>query len=169
MRYFSGFLLDKEEEIFKEFLIYSDTTVAGFSYGACQAFEYALTSSKRVDRLILLSPAFFQDQKPSFKRTQLRYFKTSKEAYIDTFLKNISHPCDISMQKYLSGGDISQLEELLNYQWDKAKLQELQNRGITIEVFLGEKDIIIDTQKAYEFFKNITTTYYIKGVGHILH
>ena len=40
--------------------------VAGFSYGAQQAFEYVYHATERIDRLILLSPAFFQTQKPSF-------------------------------------------------------------------------------------------------------
>jgi pimeloyl-ACP methyl ester carboxylesterase len=168
MRYFSGFLLDNEAEIFKEFLIDSDTTVAGFSYGACQAFEYAYNTKERVDRLILLSPAFFQNQKPSFKRTQLRYFKTSKDDYIKAFLQNISYPSNFSMQNYLQDGTTTQLQELLEYEWQRDKLQELQNRGVSIELFLGEKDAIIDASEAYEFFKDIVTTYYIKGVGHIL-
>ena len=60
------------------------------------------------------------------------------------------------------------LEALLTYTWDKDKLQELSNRGTTIEVFFGEKDKIIDAKATFEFFSSIVTTYMIKDAGHIL-
>jgi len=57
---------------------------------------------------------------------------------------------------------------LLTYTWDKEKIQEVLERGTTIEVFLGEEDKIIDAQQAFEFFKPLATTYFIKHVGHLL-
>ena len=60
MLYFNGFSLQNEEEHFKAYLSDNDLTIAGFSYGAQKAFEYAYHSKERIDRLILLSPAFFQ-------------------------------------------------------------------------------------------------------------
>ena len=72
------------------------------------------------------------------------------------------------MTKYLSTGTTEELETLLHYQWDKAKLQELVDRGITIEVFLGSEDIIIDSESALEFFGDVAVCYMIKGVGHVL-
>ena len=63
-KYFNGFSLQNEEELFSEYLLQSELCVAGFSYGAQKAFEYVYKSKERIDRLILLSPAFFQTQKP---------------------------------------------------------------------------------------------------------
>jgi pimeloyl-ACP methyl ester carboxylesterase len=168
MVYFNGFSLHHEEECFSSLLIESDLCVAGFSYGAQQAFEYVYNSKERVDRLILLSPAFFQMQRPSFTRTQLHYFKAEKEAYVKQFLENISYPSSIDLTKYLQVGIKDELEALLTYSWDSSKIQEVIDRGIAIEVFLGEKDKIIDSQKAFDFFAPLTTTYFMKNVGHLL-
>jgi pimeloyl-ACP methyl ester carboxylesterase len=168
MRYFNGFSLYNEEEHFKEYLRESDLCVAGFSYGAQEAFEYVYHSKKRIDRLILLSPAFFQTKKPSFARTQLRYFEEGQEAYVTKFLENTSYPSDINLGKYLHVGTKNELEALLTYEWDRSRIQEVLNRGTDIEIFLGEKDKIIDSQEVFDFFAPLVTTYYIKDVGHLL-
>nr|WP_275856258.1 hypothetical protein [Sulfurimonas sp. MAG313] len=63
MKFYSGFSLSNDEILFKDYLKYSDYTVAGFSYGAIKAFEMALTSKTRIDTLQLFSPAFFQEKK----------------------------------------------------------------------------------------------------------
>ena len=168
MRYFNGFALQNEEHFFKEYLVEGDFTVAGFSYGAQKAFEYAYASHERVDRLILLSPAFFQNQKSSFIRTQLRYFKSDQEAYTQQFLKNVSFPSLLTLDDNLANGTYEELEELLSYVWDRDKILELQQRGVEIEVFLGGRDKIVLTQKSLEFFSDVTTTYLFKGCGHFL-
>ena len=168
MTYFSGFSLENEEGLFSEYLADSDYTVAGFSYGAQQAFEYTYHSSQRIDRLILLSPAFFQTQKPSFVRTQLRYFEANKEAYVTQFLENVAYPASTHLERYLKVGTKEALEALLSYVWEKEKIEALQKRGITIEVFVGDEDKIIDTKEAIAFFKSCTTLYTIKNIGHLL-
>jgi len=169
MKYFSGFSLTNEEELFREFIIDSEFCVAGFSYGAIRAFEYALTSKKRVDRLILLSPAFFQNKSKAFIRAQLRYFKRDKSRYIKEFLKNASYPSNIDLNQYLKIGTLQELEYLLNYKWKPEKIKKLQQSGVKIEVFLAEQDKIIDSKEALKLFSSITTTYYLKNRGHILH
>ena len=168
MKYFNGFSLKGEEALFTQYLIESDYCVAGFSYGAQQAFEYAYHSTKRIDRVILLSPAFFQTEKPSFVRTQLRYFEAGQEAYIKQFLANAAHPSGMDLSEYLKVGSKEDLDALLSYTWDQEKIREVLERGTTIEVFLGEEDKIIDAQKAFAFFKPLATTYFIKHVGHVL-
>jgi len=168
MHYFNGFSLHNEEGLFSEYLVQSDFCVAGFSYGAQKAFEYAYESNKRIDRVILLSPAFFQVQKSSFTRTQLRYFKSGKEAYISQFLKNAAYPSCLELTPFLYPGKEEELEALLTYKWDKRKIEALQKRGTTIEVFLGAKDRIIDAQKAFDFFSEIAVCYYMKNAGHLL-
>ena len=168
VKYFNGFSLHHEEELFSNFFIESDFSVAGFSYGAQQAFEYVYNSKKRVDRLILLSPAFFQVKKPSFSRTQLRYFEAEQEAYIKKFLDNVTFPSGLNLSVYLKVGISEELEALLTYKWDKQKIQKILDKGIVIEVFLGTCDKIIDTQASFDFFKPLTTTYFIKDVGHLL-
>lgn len=167
-KYFNGFSLQKEEELFSEYLIQSELCVAGFSYGAQKAFEYVYERKERIDRLILLSPAFFQTQKPSFIRTQLRYFEAGQEAYVKQFLANVTYPSSLDLSNYLKVGTKEELEALLTYTWDKQKIQEVLDRGTTIEVFLGKDDKIIDAEAAFGFFSELMTTYFIKDAGHLL-
>ena len=168
MKYFNGFSLQNEEELFSTYLLNSDYYVAGFSYGSQQALEYVYHAKERIDRLILLSPAFFQTQKPSFTRTQLRYFEAGQEDYVKQFLANVTYPSKQDLSSYLQVGTKEELEALLTYQWDNQKIQEVLDRGITIEVFIGKDDKIIDSQKAFDFFAPLTTTYFMKSVGHVL-
>ena len=168
MRYFNGFSLCNEEEFFKEQLIESEYSVAGFSYGAQKAFEYVYNSTERVDRLVLISPAFFQNHKKSFIKTQLRYFKVDHEAYSKQFLQNVAYPSSIDLSSYVCEGTYEELESLLSYVWEKEKLFELLERGIIIEVFMGDRDKIVDVEKSYEFFSNLVPVYLFKEKGHLL-
>ena len=168
MRYFNGFSLCKEEKFFTEQLIKSDYSVAGFSYGAQKAFEYVYNSTERVDRLVLISPAFFQNHKKSFIKTQLRYFKADKEAYSKQFLKNVAYPSSLDLSSYLCEGTYEELESLLSYVWEKEKILELLDRGVTIEVFMGDRDKIVDVEKSYEFFLDLVPVYLFKETGHLL-
>lgn len=167
-RYFSGFCFVNESELFDEYLENNDFTVCGFSYGAIKAFEEVLNSNTRVDKLQLFSPAFFQTFDEKFKRMQLMFFKKDANAYCENFLKNVSSPTNQDISKYFNQGTIEELEELLNYEWSKEKLQKLVDNGTKIEVFLGGVDKIIDSSKAKEFFKDFATVYYIKEKGHLL-
>jgi len=168
MRYFNGFSLEKEEELFSDYLDNSAYTVSGFSYGAQKAFEYVYHCKCRVDRLILISPAFFQTQKASFIRTQLRYFKSDKESYVKQFLENVAYPSKTSLESYLTVGSKEELNDLLTYVWDKKKMKEVLARGTTIEVFIGDEDKIINSHEAIDFFKETSTLYTIKKSGHLL-
>jgi len=168
LTYFNGFSLSKEEGLLGEYLIDSEMYVAGFSYGAQQALEYTLHTDTRIDRLILLSPAFFQNKKPAFIRAQLRYFDTGREAYVSQFLKNVAYPSNTTLDKYLCIGSRDELEALLTYVWDVEKLKQIQARGTVVEVFLGGKDKIIDAEAAYAFFSECAVTYFIKDAGHLL-
>ncbi len=169
MKFFSGFYLKNEQELFEPLLEKTDYTVAGFSYGAQKAIEYALSAKQRVERIILLSPAFFKTQSKSFLRAQTHYFSANKDQYIQNFLSNICLPnSHINLEKYLDDGSVEQLEELLTYQWEKDALVLLKNRGTKIEVFLGNEDKIINSKDAFDFFSKYTTTYLIKKAGHLL-
>ncbi len=168
--YFSGFCLENESELFQEYLIQNDYTLSGFSFGAIQALEFALHSSAmniRIDLIQLFSPSFFNDKDEKYKRMQLMYFKKDSQQYCDNFLQNSGFTKEKS-EKYFQMGKYEELDELLNYKWDQNKLQMLINNGTKIEVYLGEKDKIIDSQKALEFFVNFSEVYYIKNKGHIL-
>jgi len=168
VKYFNGFSLKGEESIFASYLSEGDFVVAGFSYGAQRAFEYVYASDRRVEKLILISPAFFQTQKRSFIRMQLRYFESDPLNYSQQFLKNVAYPSDSDLSSFLDNGTRDELESLLTYQWSAEKIKELLDRGTKIEVYLGAKDKIIHSSDAYEFFSNLTLTYYIKDVGHCL-
>ena len=168
MRYFNGFSLCNEEEFFKEQLIESEYAIAGFSYGAQKAFEYVYNTTERVDRLVLISPAFFQNHKKSFIKTQLRYFRAEKESYNKQFLQNVAYPSSIDLTSYVCEGTYEELESLLCYVWEKERVLELLKRGVTIEVFMGDKDKIVDVGKSYEFFSFLAPVYIFKGKGHLL-
>jgi pimeloyl-ACP methyl ester carboxylesterase len=168
MIYFSGFCLQNEQELFSDYLDSSDISVAGFSYGAIKAYEYALNSTKRVDKLILLSPAFFQTKKPSYIRTQLRYYQTDPQTYIKNFLANVVYPATSDISNYLYPQSIDDLRYLLEYRWDKDGLKTLTAKGTIIEVWLGQKDKIIDYQDILGFFQDISQVYLLKDGGHIL-
>lgn len=168
MKYFNGFSLKNEEVFFKEQLIDSDYAVAGFSYGAQKAFEYVYNSKERIDRLILISPAFFQNHKKSFLKTQLRYFKADGEVYRKEFLKNVAYPSNISLNQYIIDGSYEELNDLLSYIWDEKKIKVLNERGVRIEVFMGDKDKVVAAQNSFEFFSKILAVYLFKNKGHLL-
>ncbi len=169
MHYFSGFSLQNESELFDFWLFQSNYSIAGFSYGAIKAVEYLLTSNKRVDRLLLLSPAYFDNKSAAFKKMQLLYYKKDPQKYREQFLQNIAYGSNISLEKYIAPFPPAQhLQELLYYQWEAKKLEKLQKRGITIEVILGGEDKIIDANEAKDFFQKYAITYYIKDANHLL-
>jgi hypothetical protein len=167
-KYFSGFCLKDENRLFDEYIIKNDFSVAGFSFGATKAFDYVYELNKRVDTLQLFSPAFFQSSTEKFRRMQLIFFKKDENTYCNNFLKNIVYPSSTNISDYFIQDSYKDLEALLNYTWDESKLEEVIARGTKIEVYIGEKDKIIDSSLALEFFKNYATVYYIKEKGHIL-
>ena len=166
--YFSGFCFFDESELFEEYIIKNDFTLCGFSYGAIKAFEEALITSKRVDKLQLFSPAFFQNFDDKFKRTQVMYFKKDEKTYCENFLKNVKNPSNKDISKYFNLGTAEELKELLYYEWNEDKLQKLIEKGTKIEVYLGANDKIVDSSYAKDFFVNFATVYYIKEKGHLL-
>ncbi|MGE4462536.1 MAG: pimelyl-ACP methyl ester esterase BioV [Arcobacter sp.] len=166
--FFSGFCFSNESELFDEYIIRNDFTISGFSYGAIKAFEEALNTQDRVDKLQLFSPAFFQNFDEKFKRTQLMYFKKDENTYVQTFLNNVIYPSNKDISKYFKLGTAQELEELLTYVWNEEKLQKLVDKGVKIEVYLGADDKIIDSLKVKEFFQKFATIYYIKEKGHLL-
>lgn len=168
MRYFNGFCLQNEEALFEPYLIHSDYTVAGFSYGAIKAVQYALTCKTRIDTLQLFSPAFFEDRDAKFKKLQTLSFTKNSDAYTQNFMQNCTHPSTLDLQPFFHKGSIEELHELLHYIWDEASLRTLKERGITIEVYVGECDTIINSLHVKDFFVKFATVYYFKKVGHCL-
>lgn len=167
--YFSGFCLENERELFESYQNKSEYCVSGFSYGAQKALEYVLNADSRIDVLQLFSPAFFQDKDEKFKRMQLMFFKIDSQNYCDNFLKNCQYGSnEIDIQKYFTQGNNEELKSLLYYEWDKEKLQRIVDKNITIEIYLGQEDKIIDSKKVKDFFVNYATVYFFKKKGHIL-
>jgi alpha-beta hydrolase superfamily lysophospholipase len=168
MKFYSGFALRGEEELFREYLTGSEFEVAGFSYGAIKALERVLESESRVDRLTLLSPAFFQREDEKFKRVQLINFKRDKDAYIENFLKNVSYPSMLDLSRYLAKATYEELEELLSYEYKRDDLQRLVQKGVKIDIYIGGEDRITDVAGIEEFFREFATINLIKKGGHIL-
>lgn len=157
-----------EEKLFDAFTCRSDFCVCGFSYGAQKAFEYALTCKERVDKLQLFSPAFFMDRDEKFKKLQTMYFKKDSDAYCKNFLDNVTYPSHFEMKNYFLQGSVEELKKLLYYVWKSEAVGKLCDKGVDIEVYLGEKDMIINPLHVKDFFHPFATIYTIKDVGHIL-
>ncbi|SFV74908.1 FIG00387961: hypothetical protein [hydrothermal vent metagenome] len=170
MQFYSGFSLKNEVHFFQQYMDMSDFTVAGFSYGAILAFEdvyQKVFSGKRVDRLQLFSPAFFQTKSIKFKRLQTLSFQKNKEAYLQNFISSCFSPHLVKQIEHTQC-DSEALEKLLYYEWSLPKLVELAEKNVAIEVYLGEKDHIIDSNGAKDFFVNVATVTSIKDANHFL-
>jgi len=168
VNFFSGFCLEGEELLFENFIKKGDYCVAGFSKGAIDAFSYVLDTRRRVDTLLLFSPAFFQNKDETFKRAQLHYFRKDEKRYIENFLKNCSYGSDIDLSPFFKKEDEKELKRLLNFTWRESELERLKKSGVLIEVFLGGRDKIIDSAVARDFFKPYASVYFIKEGGHLL-
>ncbi|PAF53439.1 hypothetical protein BKH42_05815 [Helicobacter sp. 13S00482-2] len=167
--HFSGFCFQGEEDLFSRFSHKSTYDVSGFSYGAqkaCEEVVNRLNKSHRVHKLILYSPAFFQDKTEAYKRLQLSLFKKNKETYMQNFLKQIG--INEENKRYFKEGNFNDLEDLLSYNWDADKLEFIVKKGVCIEVFLGECDEIIDAEIAKDFFASVAIVYFIRGANHCL-
>ncbi|MEA2111634.1 MAG: pimelyl-ACP methyl ester esterase BioV [Campylobacterota bacterium] len=167
MIFYSGFSLVDDDVFFKEYLNNSPYCVAGFSYGAIKAFEYTLQTDRRVDTLQLFSPAFFQNKNEKFKRLQLLGFKKDSDLYVKNFIASCFAPLQVKKIP-IENGSYDELKELLEYKWYSKLLQKLHVKGITIEVFLGADDVVIDANKTKEFFQPYAMTYFINRANHFL-
>jgi len=170
MKFFSGFSLINEEYLFEDYINKSDYTVCGFSYGAIKALKFVkeqLELGNRIDRLQLLSPAFFQNKTTKFKKLQLMGYKKDKINYMKSFLSLCFEPHEKKIvQNYET--KYSELDELLNYEWDLEDFKYLIDKGLHVEVYLGGEDNIIDAQAAKELFLEVSTVTYIKNANHFL-
>ena len=160
MKFFSGFCVNLDKDFFSEYIEYNEFVVAGFSYGAQKALDYVLNASHRVDKLQLLSPAFFDYNKKLIELNK-KAFKENKELYIKNFLYKAGIK---EIEKVKTDCFEEDLIKLFTFDW--TKIEKINN--IKIEVFLGEFDKIIALKKAYKFFKNYADVYFIKKANHFL-
>lgn len=165
--FYSGFCLDGEEELFHEFLPqYGDSFVAGFSYGSIAALRRAL-SDTAANKLILLSPAYYAHKDKTFKEAQLAAFLADAALYRLKLLKKSG----LSMEdgeKYGKDGTAEELKELLYFDWNRAAFDTLAQRGVKIEVFIGENDRVVEPDASAGFFEEFATVYRLKNKNHIL-
>lgn len=171
MEFFSGFGFKNEKALFKEYLEPGSFVVAGFSYGAQQALERTLekvAQGERVEKLQLISPAYFNELPKAIKLKEIQNFAKNPQLYMRFFYKKAAYPYKGDLKLFQREPELGELKALLFYNWQKEKLQRVVGAGVVIEVFLGSMDKIIDPLKTQEFFKDFGTTYLIKDVGHIL-
>ena len=170
MKFYSGFSLIDDERFFSKYLKKSDYTVAGFSYGAIEAFlevKTRLKHSQRVDTLQLFSPAFFQTQSSKYKKLQMIFYGKNPELYIQNFLENSFSPLKVQKIEQIPTTK-EQLHELLYFEWSVAELLELKEQGVIIEIYLGGLDKIVDAQAAKDFFLDVGDVTFIKNGNHFL-
>ena len=171
MKFFSGFCLDIDKNFFSEFIEDKEFIVAGFSYGAQKAVDYVLKTEKRIDKLQLLSPAFFNYPKKLID-LNINAFKKDKNSYIKNFLTKAGLKFKIENGNWKINENNVQICEcnerdlynLFTFEWEKIG----QIKDIKIEIFLGEYDKIIALKKAREFFINFGDVYFIKKANHFL-
>lgn len=164
--YYRGFAINNDRELLHEWIPTSQRTVTGFSMGAQSAIEAVYSCQNDIDRVVLISPAFFNDRGGDFAAAQLAAFDSNKEIYLRQFVKNAAYPSKTALQ--IGEAWRQELEELLNYRWDTAKLEALRKKGVAIEVILGERDRIVDSVSAKKFFIPFATIFIVNGAGHIL-
>jgi hypothetical protein len=167
MRFYSGFALSEDQCFFDPYLNHSDYTVAGFSYGAIKAAQFAVESHERIDTLQLFSPAFFQTKKESFRRLQMGGYIKDAERYLENFLTSCFAPSPVAPIS-LGSNDAESLQELLYYEWIPELLEAIRAKGIRIEVYLGLEDQVIDVAGAREFFLPYATVISIRRGNHFL-
>ncbi len=100
---------------------------------------------------------------------QLNAYKKDPYKYRQNFLSRALGQSNLDLSPYLKMGTLQELERLLRYCWEADKLKELSNRGVVIELFLGAKDQIINSQEVLEFFEPfVNASYVFKEAGHFL-
>lgn len=170
MQFYSGFSLTNEEFLFEKFIDNSQYAVCGFSYGSMKAFKHVvelLKDGKRVDKLQLLAPVFFQTKSEKFKRVQLMGHKANNKEYMKQFLNLCFDPYPLRELEFRKNTQ-EDLEELLRHKWITSEFEYIINKGVILEVYLGGEDKIIDVAGAREFFTKIATVTYIKDANHFL-
>ena len=129
----------------------------------------SLKNDRRINRVILLSPAFFNDKDSSFKDAQIRAFAKNKALYMKAFYKNIGlKKGDEIYLREIESLDSRILEQCLRYEFKGDDLIFLRSKGVEIVVILGQNDRIIDSLKANDFFSEFGIVYLIKNANHLL-
>ncbi|MEO1941494.1 MAG: hypothetical protein ABGW77_01215, partial [Campylobacterales bacterium] len=110
----------------------------------------------------LLSPGYFgRKLNPRWVETNLRGFREKKGEFIRYFLEKGGLPD----WKYL---DLScreeELERGFRFNWEPIPNLE----GVRLEVYIGNRDPIIDWEGALSFFSKIGEVYLIRGGDHFL-
>lgn len=167
MIFYSGFSLRDDKDFFKPYIKDSEYCVAGFSYGAIKALLHVSQSKTRIDTLQLFSPAFFQSKTEKFKRLQMMGYRRNSELYLKQFMQSCFAPHKQEETLHIKTNS-DELHDLLYFEWPIDILKDIADGGIDIEVYLGEKDAIVDADAAKEFFLPFATTYYIKNANHFL-
>ena len=86
-------------------------------------------------------------------------------------MKNFESVCFAPYQSKIvsrAANTYEQLQELLEYVWSEDDFIYLERKGVSVEVYLGGEDAIIDVNGAYEFFQKHATLHYIKTANHFL-
>ncbi|WP_104748389.1 pimelyl-ACP methyl ester esterase BioV [Helicobacter cetorum] len=169
MRFFSGFGFQNESVLFQDWLLKGAYDVAGFSMGAINAIEYAFNEvlqKRRINSLLLFSPCMLSHKSLAFKRLQLFLFQKDKRSYMDNFYKEVG--LNAGLENIKQESSLKELEFLLNYKYSSYTIKFLLEKGVNIEVFIGLKDNITDTQALLEFFVPLVKVWQFKDYNHLL-
>jgi hypothetical protein len=168
MTFYSGFGFDTKSRWFEPWLDHSDYCIAGFSYGAIKATQAVANATHRVDRLQLFSPAFFQTHSEGFKRLQRKGYRHDPVSYMQTFTQQCFAPYAVPDGVVNTATDAKDLETLLAHEWSAEQFEAIVARGVTIDVYLGGQDQIIDASGARAWFTQYATVYWFTHANHFL-
>lgn len=136
---------------------------------SCKSSNSNANPPQRINRMILLSPAFFNDKNEDFKNTQMATFEKNRAIYMKAFYKNIgANAEDGAYLREIDLLDSRDLEQCLHYKFKSADLEALNARGVEIISIFGECDKIINAQIAHAFFARFGVAFFIKGANHLL-
>jgi len=163
--FWDGFCIKNGKQLLGKYRDLAPLRIGGFSYGAQQVWELLKKGGTgRIVKVQLFSPAYFDSLSDRWKKLNLERFKQDREGYLKEFYRRALIPPKYQNWECLHRQEMEEeLKKLLTYRWKKIDLT-----GLDLEVYLGERDRIIDLEGAYQFFKKLGRVYLIKGVGHSL-
>jgi pimeloyl-ACP methyl ester carboxylesterase len=167
VKFFSGFCVEGERELFAQYLPSREAYVAGFSYGAIEAIEYATSTKEFFKKLILLSPAYYAHKDEEFCGMQYAAFVADPQLYRIKLLKR-SGLDEETAAKYAKMGTKEELDKLLHFKWSAELFETLKVKGVSVEIYIGSADRVVESEASAQFFRQYGAVYYIKNKNHFL-
>ncbi len=140
--------------------------IIGASLGGWISVKYAINNSKKVKKLVLLAPAGIGGQNPIFLPIALFYMALNKREKLFDKVNGTKMPKEIMDYQILINKYFITRKDVLPVFTE----EELNKIEAKVNIYVGEKDIILNSKKTIErskFIKNIKVESF-KNLGHSL-